>query len=74
MLVLVVNYLPSHAALIRATMWETAALRAPRPVEELSITGFSGDVASKYKVDTKVVGEGHYGTVRKCQDIETGIW
>jgi hypothetical protein len=49
-------------------------VRNPRPVEEISITGFSGDVSLKYKVDAKVLGEGHYGTVRKCQDKATGAW
>ena len=43
-------------------------------MEEISITGFSGAVSAKYRVDAKVLGEGHYGTVRKCQDKETGDW
>lgn len=56
-------------------------LRAPRPVnkiaetpDEPTITGFSGNVSTKYVVETKVLGEGHYGTVRRCQDKETGVW
>ena len=27
-----------------------------------------------YKVEKKVIGEGHYGTVRRCQDRETMDW
>jgi hypothetical protein len=42
--------------------------------DEPTITGFTGNVTSKYSVETKVLGEGHYGTVRRCQDKETGIW
>ena len=32
-----------------------------------TVTGFSGVVTEKYKVDKKVLGEGHYGTVRKSE-------
>jgi len=55
-------------------------LRAPRPAnkivteDEPTITGFTGNVSSKYTIETKVLGEGHYGTVRRCQDKETGAW
>lgn len=31
-------------------------------------------MTSRYTVETKVLGEGHYGTVRRCQDRETGEW
>ena len=47
-------------------------LRKPRPSN--AITAFSGDVTSKYSVDKKVLGEGHYGTVRKCLDKATKQW
>ena len=59
---------------------KSPALRAPRPVNKIvednepTITGFTGNVSSKYTIETKVLGEGHYGTVRRCQDRETGEW
>mmetsp|Transcript_4010 Transcript_4010/g.5291 ORF Transcript_4010/g.5291 Transcript_4010/m.5291 type:complete len:520 (+) Transcript_4010:88-1647(+) len=50
-------------------------VRKPRDAaHENSITGFGGDVSAKYHVEAKVLGEGHYGTVRRCQDRETGVW
>ena len=51
--------------------------RNPRQATEevvVSITGFAGDVSAKYFVESKILGEGHYGTVRRCQDKETKIW
>ena len=50
----------------------TAQLRKPRVSH--AITGFGGDVTEKYSVDKKILGEGHYGTVRKCQDKESNQW
>mmetsp|Transcript_24233 Transcript_24233/g.35608 ORF Transcript_24233/g.35608 Transcript_24233/m.35608 type:complete len:406 (-) Transcript_24233:84-1301(-) len=40
----------------------------------LMITDEFSNVRTHYHVDPKPIGRGHYGTVRKCMDRETGEW
>lgn len=38
------------------------------------ITDSISDVRSKYHIESKEIGHGHYGVVRKCMDRETRAW
>jgi calcium-dependent protein kinase len=38
------------------------------------ITDSISDVRSKYHIESKEIGHGHYGVVRKCMDRETREW
>lgn len=40
--------------------------------DDIAITGALSDVRSKYRIDPKEIGHGHYGVVRKCQNRDTG--
>lgn len=42
------------------------------PRKRVSITGITSDIRTKYHIQTGEIGHGHYGTVRKCSDRETG--
>mmetsp|Transcript_25268 Transcript_25268/g.53650 ORF Transcript_25268/g.53650 Transcript_25268/m.53650 type:complete len:586 (+) Transcript_25268:137-1894(+) len=43
----------------------------PNPV---MITDTLSDVRTKYHINPKEIGHGHYGVVRKCMDRETKVW
>lgn len=42
--------------------------------ESVMITNVLTDVKERYHVNTKEIGHGHYGVVRKCMDRKTGEW
>ncbi|CAM9496311.1 unnamed protein product [Discosporangium mesarthrocarpum] len=43
-----------------------------RSINEGFVTRAHRNVDEKYKIDTKPLGRGHYGVVRRCINIETG--
>lgn len=46
----------------------------PYPNDFVQITDALSDVRIKYHVNSKELGHGHYGVVRKCMDRETSQW
>ncbi|KAL7529962.1 hypothetical protein ACHAWF_003190 [Thalassiosira exigua] len=44
----------------------------PMSFDAHSITGRCGDIECKYRVDSRVLGAGHYGSVRQCIERATG--
>ena len=48
--------------------------KAPTSGPFIQITDALSDVRIKYHVNSKELGHGHYGVVRKCQNRETKLW
>uniref|UniRef100_A0A7S2FE61 non-specific serine/threonine protein kinase n=1 Tax=Octactis speculum TaxID=3111310 RepID=A0A7S2FE61_9STRA len=49
--------------------WRKTKIKSKIPAT--CISGFPGNIHSKYKVDKKIIGEGHYGEVRRCVNLKT---
>jgi len=43
-----------------------------QPAHDDSVTGRYSDIERQYHIDARVLGSGHHGSVRKCQDRRTG--
>lgn len=66
------NNMPIAKTISPCTSEESSASSTTASTVVRSITGKYSDIEDRYKVDPRVLGTGHYGSVRECVDRITG--